>query len=400
MIFQSVYYSHFWYSRFASMSLANLDGDFFHSEIKNHCNYFRLLALFFPHIYVPRTHLITQLFADQWEIPNELFKTDEFSFFCDVGTLKISTYPYLDEKEDNERIVQRSSLTDEVLYAASKNYLESIPATEKIAIYSRKESEGNLVSYPNYGRWLSAADPAVASKFLDIVTRSHLKDVPFFHESFVTQMKKQFDAATFNKIWRDTNSIYLITGAPSQLGGIPYFNQQIESIDYRFRPLDFDRYLLSPESLYTFLTLFFNQTEMSTFFHAPIKKVFGFLLNESNSLLDGFRKTFFELVSDISIYTRAPALRRVLDQTVIRELQNTALKKTLGENLTQAEGFIKDAKTLAGTIDGGTSAIVFSVAQVAAKYGRRPIEKIVQRYRYPELALFIRQMKHTLRSKD
>src|SRR5208337_188247 len=91
MLFKTVYYSHFWYSRFASVSLGVFNGDFFNTELKNHHTYMRLLSLLFEHIYIPRTHLLTQIFDSQWEVPSALFESKEFLFMRDRGIVRIST---------------------------------------------------------------------------------------------------------------------------------------------------------------------------------------------------------------------------------------------------------------------------------------------------------------------
>jgi hypothetical protein len=58
MRFETVYYSRFWYSRFAHLAKDEVSTRFFEDALECHRRSFRLLALFFENIYMPRTHLL------------------------------------------------------------------------------------------------------------------------------------------------------------------------------------------------------------------------------------------------------------------------------------------------------------------------------------------------------
>jgi hypothetical protein len=261
MKFDTVYYSHFWYSRFAHVPFHSLDGNLLKNDVKTHCTYLRLLSLFFNHIYIPRTHLITKLFSFQSKIAAEVLATRDVRFLDDAGVLMLSQFPGLDPQSDAERIIARSSLTTEVNYATSKAYITMFPKAHAF-VPSQKEAQANAISFPEYGQLLEVSSPAIARQFSDLVGRSTLRDIPFFHEIFIRRLKSEFHSSIFEKLWRDTNSIYLTTGGMGINNFIPYFNNSIESLDFRHVPSNIDRYLFNPCVLYyQFLSLFLSHHE-------------------------------------------------------------------------------------------------------------------------------------------
>jgi hypothetical protein len=401
MKFDTVYYSHFWYSRFANISIDTFDGNFFENEITNHCHYLRLLALFFKTIYIPRTHLLTQLFPDQWKIPEHLFRTRDFRYLSEIGTIRISTFPGLDKRQDAERIISRSSLTDEVIYAMEKNFLDAIPESEKIVVPSNEEAKSNAATFPQYGRWLEQVSRELGQKFAEVANSSTLKDIPFFHERFVLQLKREFDAPTFARLWRDTNSIYLTSGGIGLASFISYFNERIESLRFRHTPYKVDRYLYNPSSLYTFLNLLLTNREVNAFLNGPIEKSLESLLSKSKAaaLLEGFRGTYFQLVDEISPITAREPYSSDLQLPLIGTLQQSALDQSLQEKAKLLEGMIGDAKTVAGVFGSETSSIILSLAGPAVKYGTNLVEDIRRRRRFPEMVAFVAEMKKRLAEK-
>jgi hypothetical protein len=290
----------------------------------------RLLSLFFDHIYIPRTHLITQLFSFQSTIAAEVLSTRDVQFLDDTGVLTISQLPGLDAQADAERIIMRSSLTAEIKYADSKAYIAMFPKSRAF-VPSNREAQANTMSFSEYGQLLESSSPPLARQFSNLVDGSTLRDIPFFHEIFVRRLKSEFPSTIFEKLWRDTNSIYLTTGGIGIDNIIPYFNHSIESLAFRHAPSNIDRYLLSPQALQIFLSLFLSTYELTVFFDDPIERSCEYLLNYGlfDTLLATFRTSYFTLVSEISQFTKQPSFARDLSSNLIAELYTKALEGTL-----------------------------------------------------------------------
>jgi hypothetical protein len=399
MTFDTVYYSNFWYSRFASKTFKTLGGNF-DTEINIHRFNFRLLSIFFRHIYIPRTHFITQAFSHQWEVPENVFKSDEFSYLKEAGTLIVSMNPGFDAQQDTERIIARAAHTDEINYASDPGYLRRIPETQNLKIPTTAEqATRNLSSFPKYGQWLEQVSPKVSATFLEIVKRSQIADIPFFHESFLKRLQGEFMGDEFEKYWRDTNSIYLTTGGSSEASLIPYFNYEIESPDFRHAPYMLDRYLISPESLYSFLQLFLTHKEAAAFVFGPIEKACAVLnpqLVPADSL-HAFRASYFDIIREVSAYTARPPLSSSFNQTVIQELQRGALNHRLAEYGKTLVGVVDDATGILGAAGEVHSALAFKGLGASLRHGWGIVERIGRRVRFPHLVQVMNTLKRSLK---
>jgi hypothetical protein len=399
MAFDTVYYSHFWYSRLAALSFKTLEGNV-EQEIDVHRFNLRMLALFFKHIYVPRTHFITQLYEDQWEVPRHFFDSDEFAILRESGTLIVSTNPGLDDKQDTERIVARAGITGDIGYVTDKAYLEKIPVTQKLIIPTTAEQAAkNLASFPRYAQRLTYVDPNVSAKFLEIFKQSQIKDVPFFHESFLRRLKGEFQGEAFEEIWRATNSIYLTTGDSGQRALFPYFNADIESLSYRHEPFKLDRYLLSPASLYMFLNNFMTDKELHKYIFGPAKNALSFLdpRTVSPDQLDKFRASYFGIVEELSPFTRRGPLARSIDLQPIGSLQKAAIDRSLEKRGNFLEGLADDAKTVAGVLGDEASIGLLTLAKPGIKYGRNVVERFTRWWRFPDLLAVTDALKKSLK---
>lgn len=398
MHFKTVYYSQFWYSRFANPDLAEYFGNNLRREVDLHKRRFRLLAIFFEKIYIPRTHLLTQHHPSQWKVPDQVFSSDDFRYLFEKDIFSISSFPGLDDKEDNERILARSALTQDVFYAKLEQYLRKIPTTSRYEIQSSREAQSNLQNFPEYGESLERIGPNVSLAFLEVFKKSNLGEIPFFHESFVKHLALTFPAPQFKRLWRDTNSIYLISGAPNQEGVTPYFCPDIESLAYRFEPHRIDRYLFNPDILEIFLNEFLPRELTNWLLYGPINLVYEFLDqgSECGQHLQAFRAEYFDLVQRISDSQRSIILMG--DATI--DLASKSLIDALhGKSDSQfgvAAGVLSDASQVAKATGADSGGIASSLISPAVKYGSSMIREFLRNRRNPKMATFLSALNKSL----
>lgn len=305
MYFHTVYYSAFWYSRFLSIPPESLGGQFRIEEQRRHLHALRLLAIFFEQIYIPRTHLLTQVTPLQCEICAAVLNSNEAAFLREAEILRVSVSPGLDGDNDNLRILERESQTACVTYPSSKAYLRNLRACPPIVVESARESMGNTISFPDYARLLETASPSLSKIVLEATRRASLKDIPFFHEAFIVSLRNTLNESAFDKAWRDTNSIYLTSGVPNATGVVAYFDPEIEAPRQRFYPHAIDRALFHPHSLQSFLEVVMTPSCVRALLDKPVDRIMAYLLEnaERRNRLALFRSAFFDIVASISKVT-------------------------------------------------------------------------------------------------
>jgi hypothetical protein len=392
--FPIVYYSGLWYSRFADMRLSDLNGPFVEREVETHRKHFRVLALFFDHVYLARTHLLTQTVENQHEIAARLLATDDSAYLRDVGTLCVSVLPGIDAKSDTERITSRAGITDVVTYAGYGRYLATQAALPSILIDSRKESRSNTESFGEYGRGLRFQSADLARTMADHIARSELRDLPFFHEAFIARLRASVDESTFSKIWRDTNSIYLTSAAPNRGGVVAYFNALIEAPTYRYRPTGIDRYLYHPDSLRTFLGEFLGAKEVDKFLNAPATQALACLRSPGYAwwALDEFRRAYAQLVFDISCLTRSNVSdESVPSQATVQAWFRLALSGEINERLNRLDAIAKGADLIEGAM--GSKGLTAAGLRIV----RTPLQRVLQRQRHEKLYSFFDPLRTALK---
>lgn len=396
--FKTVYYSNFWYSRYYKPPVIDFDGNLISHEVDLHKVYLRLLSIFFDTIYIPRTHFITQSFTLQHKIPDALLDADEFNFLLNKGVLKISSYPGLDAYQDNERILGRQGLSSRVVYPQDKDFLRKIPITEIFEVDTSREATSNSISFPEYGEILMIHNKEVGQKFLELTKEAQIGDIPFFHEHFVNRLREEFEPDVFQKIWRETNSIYLTSGAPEHDDFIAYFNEEIESSNFRFKPYGVDRYLYSPPSLYSFLSIFLSSEYMWKFLYASIEKTHGNLLSESAApTLSKFRDEFQKIVDMLSLYTRAEAARYDLSQQTISSLFEGALDGRFRASTKFADSVAEDIFKISRTIDSESAGLASTLIRSGLNYGGGFLKNLARANRFPAISQVLKELKTNLR---
>ncbi|WP_299774892.1 hypothetical protein [uncultured Tateyamaria sp.] len=398
----TVYYSNFWYSRFYRPLPYDFGGNQARDELTQHKFRLRLLSLFFDKIYIPRSHLLTFRHEIQGGIDRSVFEDRDFGFLFENGQILVSSLPGIDAKQDNERILARSSSTDRVIYPDDPSYIEMVPISDLYEIDSMLEAASNTISFPDYGRRISITNPSVSERFLEILKRSEIDGLPFFHENFISLVREEFDDEIFYKIWRETNSIYLTTGGVGQSGIIPFFNEEIESVNFRYEPHNLDRYLYSPASLYQFLSLFLSGTEMSRFIQNDIESVVGFIHKNQdyNALWRDFKSDFHRLVSNISHNTIPMQIGHVLEQPVINELFDMALNDRFRRGSKLLTSLIDDAEKISRAADVDGAGLVGVSLRAAARYGQGLMQAFSLRRRYPAISQLTNILKGHLRKDN
>lgn len=400
MAHTAVYYSRLWYSRFMNRSLNDFDANIVQNDLTLHLHKLRILSVFFETIYIPRTHFLTTLFGPQVDISRELVAHNDFRYLADNGIVRISTWPELDVAQDTDRIIMRATLTDRVAYAADHSYLNSIPRTLKYNVDTRKESSGNSVTFPQLGKWLSAVDSNLGQKFDDIVSRSGLEDIPFFHEHFIRALKDEFDRDTFEALWRKTNSIYLTSGVPGDRTIIPYFDEEIEAPEFRYDQTGLDRYLFNPNSLHSFLSLLLTSDEMAALLYGPIEKSCRFCSAQRGGYtfarLREFREEYEALATKISRWPKTPEERGSVSQLLVSQNFIQALEGRSRSSLAAAGDLIgTTADAAADLMPFGN---VIKAAGAFAKLGVGPFAKIGMTLRFPGISTFTKMLKYDLGS--
>ena len=395
----TVYYSNFWYSRFYRPITHDFGGNLANDELTQHKFRLRLLSLFFDKIYIPRSHLLTFRHDIQGGINRSVFEDKDFGFLLEHDQLLISSFPNLDANQDNERILGRSAKTKRVIYPDDPSYLKMIPISQTYEINSLLEAQSNTISFPDYGRQIALSNPDVSHRFDELLKRAEIDDIPFFHEDFTSLLREEFSDDTFLKIWRETNSIYLTTGGIGQDGIIPFFNEELESTNFRYAPYDLDRYLYSPTSLFTFLSLFLTGQEMSRLIQNDIESVFGFIHQNADhwEVWTDFKSDFHRLVASISRNVIPMNIGHVLDQTVINELFDMELNNQFRRGSELLTSLIDDAEKISRAADIDGSGVVGGTLRAATRYGQKFLKNFSLRLRYPAIIKLTNLLKDYLR---
>jgi hypothetical protein len=399
--FSTVYYSNFWYSRFYRASEINFGGDIIRDEFDRHKERIKTLSLFFEKIYIPRGHLLT-FYSDSQQSIDELFLKDrEIGFLFENGQIVVSSFPGLDGKQDNERILKRSDEAVSVRYPSDKKYLDAVPITNLHQVDSLAESNSNTISFPEYGKMIRDRHPLIANRFLESFKRANINGIPFFHEDFIGMLREEFtDETVFDKLWRDTNSIYLTTGGIGHNDIIAYFNEEIESTNFRFRPHYRDRYLYSPTSLMTFLQIFLKGNEFSNFLYGDFVKLTGFRYanQEFANLWAAFRREYQALVEEISMQTRhSVEFHRDLNQRTVDGLYDFAVKGRFKRGSTNFAAFLDDAGNIAKAADVSGAGVISSLAKAGFRVGQNAVEAFTLRQRFPGLSQFLNVLRGNLK---
>lgn len=396
--FSTVYYSNFWYSRFYMPRLKDFDGNIAGHEIEQHKFQLRMLALFFPHIYIPRTHLVTFRKRTQQGINRSIFQDKDFGFLFEHGVLRISSLPGIDAKQDNERIIGRTEHAEHVVYPDDPKYLESIPITDVYEVDSISESKCNTISFPQFGEYLTEFHPELAAKFSEAVKRANTPDLPFFHEDFLGALKSELQGSDFENIWRETNSIYLTTGGFGHDEIIAFFNEELESHHRRFDPYNIDRLLFSPSALYQFATILFSSEEISNLLYGDIEKVLAFIKPEHqyNPQIRKFQIDFQRLARNISRVTRPMRVAQTTDLLIVATMFDLELNDRFRRDTKLLSALLEDADKLsrAADLDAG---LIMGSARAGLRYGQTILQRLSLRRRYLGIAELIPLLKAQLR---
>ena len=397
MYFHTVYYSEFWYSRFLSLPPQSLDGRSMRGEVDRHLACFRILALFFENIYIPRTHLLTQVVSVQSEISEVVLAHRDAAFLREAGVLRVSITPGLDGHSDNDHITSRAAHTSDVSYATRPGYLKVLASGPTFSVAEGREAINNTVTFPEYARWLELSSPELSRQVLTIVGRAQIQDVPFFHERFVSELKAQLSPPEFDKVWRDTNSLYLTTGLPTQVGGIPYFNEAIESPSYRYAPFNIDRYLFNPVSLYTFVEVLLGRDDLRTLFEIPIERALDVIVAAEYVLryTKPFREAYCALAADISRAAKSPFGQGDLTRANLAGWYDAALRGNSAARVAALSGALEDAGTIAQVLDPGAG-LIKSALHSTVRYGSAAMGRYLRRKRNPALYDFVDVLRTTI----
>ena len=396
--FEAVYYSNFWYSRHYKVSPFDLGGNVVENDIERHKRELRILSIFFEQIYIPRGHLITYSFGGQQDIVDTILDSREFGFLHEQGVIRVSTLPNLDAHQDNERIISRGSETQAVQYPSEQDFLNKIPADKVIMVNSLNESRQNTFTFPAFGEVIRNHNPALAGIYLDILKEAHLRDIPFFHESFIRMLRERLPDNQFEMIWRATNSIYLTSGAPEHSNIIAYFNDEIEGLSYRFKKYNIDRYLFSFPSLYTFLGIFLGEANVSKLIDHDISETHRLIFASGfKSAVRSFRAEYQKLVWGLSSYTRIPPLSLQLDQRAIRSLFELSLDGAFRRGSASAIGVLDDVSKVAKGLDSGAG-VISELLGAAARHSTGPMRSYLRRRRFPSIAGMMEEIETHLRN--
>lgn len=397
-MFTDVYYTKFWYSRFIIAKSGNFDSILYASSAQMHAVHMRLLSVFFDNIYIPRTHLISHMYSVEQEVVEEALSVEEFKFLSEVGCIRISTFPTLDSVGDNNRILERSSLTDEVVYASDKGFLKQIPETENITIASLNEASKNKEQFPSYARRLEIISKSLSKEVSEAIKRSEIKDVPFFHEKFIRRLKSKLSAEHFERVWRDTNSIYVTSADPAQSGLTSYFDPEYESIRFRHRPNGIDRYLFNPSCLYTFLGFFLTEEEVGTLLYGPVAKSLKFVTASGHykAMRSEFRREYGALVSLLSRVTDGPALAGEFRLDTIRALFDRRINPPASGRASMASGLAEDMRAIGSAADFHPLGLVGGLAKPGIQVAQSLLEKADRARRFPGTTEFIKFLKKDL----
>lgn len=357
--------------------------------------------MFFDRIYIPRTHLLTFRTKLQSQINRSVFEHKDFGFLLETGTIVVSSFPGIDAKQDNERIVSRQSNTQRVVYPDEDGYLGLVPIDSEYEIDSISESKGNTVSFPEYAEILGLENPELKDIFLDAVSRSTTKELPFYHEEFLTRVHERLSPEDFARVWRETNSIYLTSGAVSRTC-IAHFNEELESINFRYQPAQFDRYLFSPSMLYTFLRTLFSDTEIQKILYADIEEVHGYLNGHASgaSRARRFRTDYQAFAKQLSDAIRGTVAARSIDPLVMAHAMDAALHNRFRKMTSAVQGALNDLEKLSrlGDLDGSSIAARGGITVINSGMGL--LQRMSLMRRFPGFVHFSNMLKGRLKGVE
>lgn len=336
----------------------------------------------------------------QQEINGSVFQNRTFGYLYETGVIAISTLPGLDVKDDNERILRRSSFAEQVIYPDDPGYVKLIPVTPSFEVDTSTEAKGNSLSFPLYGERIKSFRPELYDAFAAAVGRAETSDIPFFHEEFLGVVREGVvDNDEFEKIWRDTNSIYLTTAGTNDQC-VAFFNDELESPEFRRDPASVDRYLFNPNTLYTFLGSHFSQQEISTLLYGDIEQAMPFFDpgHSMNATLKRFQLDYQKIASNVAAVTRGSELGGTLNQQIIRHLLEMEQHGMFAKGSKKVQSVLDDASKLAraGDLDG--AGLLFAGVNSLVQHGQSWWQTIALRRRHPGLVEFVNHTKGLLRN--
>lgn len=396
-MFTDVYYSNFWYSRFYRPIKNDFDGNIIIDEFNHHARCMRVLAMFFDKIYVPRTHLLTFRARLQEQINRSVFEHKDFGFLYEAGVIAISSFPGIDAKQDNERIIRRSGETKRVVYPDEEDYINIIPIDSNYKIDSLIESESNAVSFPKYAEILALQNPKLSKIFQLAVDRSSTEELPFYHEEFLHRLHEKLKPEDFEKIWRETNSIYLTSGAIAN-SCVAFFNEELESLNFCYQPNNFDRYLFSPSTLLTFLRSLFTDDEIQKILYADIEDVHGYLRPDAlgSARSQEFKKDYQVFSQQLSNALKGTAAARTLDQQIMSLAIDAALRNKFRSMTSAVKSVLKDIEQLSRLGDFDGSGLAARVGSTIINRGMGMLQRVSLLTRYPGFLHFSNMVKGQL----
>lgn len=241
-------------------------------------------------------------------------------------------------------------------------------------------------------------DPKTARIYSDVVKESNAPNIPFFHEGFLFRLFKNLDPIYAEKFWRETNSIYLLSGLPDLKDVISYYNPKFESPNYRFIGKRFDRQLYSPDALLALTSLFLSGEMVHKLLNTEHLEIFGELRDERyGGLFREFRESYFAMVCEISkaiwLLETFPDQRKVDVQALFASYLSGDLEGLgeFGVDLTS------DLAKLSGTALGGGAALIGPIIDAARKHGSSVIRKLTWRARHPQITRFFHSLSRRLK---
>lgn len=337
---RTVYYPELWYSTHTRGAGREISFRYAQEHVEADRRNMRLLFLCFPEAYIPRTHFHTHYDETTSKIVTAFTQSSEFSFFEHSRFITTSTRPNHDAYTDSERVVGRISTVHWLFSDDATSIRAAIQHLESKSVDSLKEAKSNVETFSSIAPQIRSLTEGDAAAFREIVKESVYKEIPFFHEYFALELFRRLSDKNLSEVlWRETNSIYLLTGRP-HLDYFTYFNPTYESDRYRFLNEGTDRLLYSPLSIFTFIQIFLPSKLLVKFIRENENSVFGSLQSSPRMIeLQAFRDAYYEMVLEISkqtwILRQADALRRthLLNEVDVGDLFRAYLNGTLEESL-------------------------------------------------------------------
>lgn len=400
---QVVYYPGLWYSTEKLLVLG------FSQEKQRNARLLRiqfdlkLLSIFFPQIYIARTHLLTHYSPQYQLLVKELLATETFKYLSETGRIVTSSRPGLDGESDTERIAERISKINWLSPPAPETRL-NLPKIASITVDSLKESTENIPSFASFRAPLHQRSSAAAEKYDRLLSLCENDDAPFFHEAFIEHLfptlSEHQDHA--ESIWRASNSNYLLSGLPGHDDVIPYFSPDFESDDFRFLGTDekLDRYLYNPDVLLTFLAIFISGKSLSNFVSIDAHKVWHILEEiEAETGIQEFRASFFKMIRDLSqrLFTLS-FLGKLGSTDPLREMLNyldRPRNSSVAENLIEVA---KEAKDIGKALEFESLSITAAALNVAREKFGSATNTLIRKMRYPDLVRVPRHLHKKLKN--